>query len=424
MKVGDKLNTNKTLYGVQKQQLNHLTKSEYLALRELSYLAKNMYNVALYNIRQCFFNEGKYLNYNKNYHLCKENDNYKLLNANSAQQVIKKVDGSFKSFFGLLKKKRAGSYDSKVKIPKYLDKDGFFTLLFAEFNVNKGIFQVPMSYEFKKSYGKISIKVPSNLKDKTIKEVRILPSSNARFFEVQWVYEIAESKDILTKTNLLAIDLGIDNLITCVTNNGDAFIVDGKRLKSINRWANKENSRLQSIKDKQRTKFITENQAKLWKSRNNKVNDYINKAVRIVVNHCINNDIGTIVLGYNKDIQNKMNIGKANNQNFVNIPIGKIKDKLSYICERYNISLIEQEESYTSKADFLSGDNIPVYKVGDKTKYSFSGSREKRGRYKSATGVIINADINASLNIMRKANVADISLINSAYLSPKRIKIA
>lgn len=418
------MDTNKTLYGVQKQQLNHLTKSEYIALRELSYLAKNVYNVALYNVRQCFFNEGKYLNYNKNYHLCKGNDNYKLLNANSAQQIIKKVDGSFKSFFGLLKKKRAGIYDSKVKIPKYLDKDSFFTLLFAEFNVSKGTFQVPMSHEFKKSYGNILIKVPSNLKGKTIKEVRILPKDNARFFEVQWVYEIAESKDILTKTNLLAIDLGIDNLLTCVANNGDAFIVDGKRLKSINRWANKENARLQSIKDKQKIKSTTNNQAKLWINRNNKVNDYISKAVRIVINHCINNDIGTIVLGYNKDIQDKANIGKVNNQNFVNIPIGKIKDKLSYMCERYNISLIEQEESYTSKADFLSNDAIPVYKAGDKTKYSFSGSREKRGRYISATGVIINADVNGALNIMRKSNIVDISLINSAYLSPKRIKIA
>ena len=114
-------------YLTQRQQIKHLSKKEYLALRELCSLAKNMYNVALYNIRQHFFNTGKYLNYYDNYHLAKENENYKLLNSNMAQQIIKEADGSFKSFFELLKLKKAGKYDAKVKIPKYLSNKNSIT---------------------------------------------------------------------------------------------------------------------------------------------------------------------------------------------------------------------------------------------------------------------------------------------------------
>jgi len=117
-------------------------------------------------------------------------------------------------------------------------------------------------------------------------------------------------------------------------------------------------------------------------------------------------------------------LGKANNQNFVNIPIGNIREKLTYQCQRYNITLIEQEESYTSKADFLAIDSIPTYNAFDKKTYNFSGKRISRGQYKSATRIILNADINGSLNIMRKANIKNINLIHKEYLNPVRIKIA
>ena len=228
----------------------------------------------------------------------------------------------------------------------------------------------------------------------------------------------------LNKNNVLAIDLGVDNLLTCTTNNGKAFIIDGRKIKSINQWANKENSRLQSIKDKQLIKKTTKAQNRLWRKRNNKINDYINKSVRYTINYCVDNNIGTIVIGYNPKIQNNINIGKSNNQNFVNIPIGIIRKKLSYLCEKYNINLIEQEESYTSKSDFLANDILPVYNLKTNKKYNFSGNRISRGQYKSSTGIILNADINGSLNIMRKANIQNIGLVNTEYLNPQRIKIA
>lgn len=417
--------TKEILFGVQKQQLKHLSANEYKALKELCLLTKNMYNVALYNVRQYYFNEKKFLKYESNYHLCKDNENYILLNSNSAQQIIKVVDRNFKSFFALMEKAKKGEYQYKdIKMPKYLQKDGFFNLIFGEFNTSKDKFSVPMSPAFKKLYGKVEIDMPSNLKVKTIKEVRILPKNNARFFEIQWIYEIQEFEGNLNKNNVLAIDLGVDNLCTCTTNNGNAFIVDGKKLKSINQWANKENSRLQSIKDKQKIKATTKAQRKLWNKRNNRVNDYLNKTVKIIIDYCLKNNIGTIVVGYNPTIQKEVNLGKTNNQNFVNIPIGNIKEKLTYQCQRYNIILTEQEESYTSKADFLANDSMPIYNAFDKKNYTFSGKRISRGQYQSSKGIILNADINGSLNIMRKAKIQEICLKHNEHLNPTRIKIA
>ena len=330
-------NTN-VLFGVQKQQLKHLSKTEYLALKELCFLSKNMYNVALYSVRQYYFKEKKFLNYAKNYHLCKDNENFTLLNSNSAQQIMKVVDRNFKSFFSLIKLAKKGRYQYQdIKIPKYLPKDGYFNLIFGEFNCKKDTFTVPMSTAFKRLYGKVEFNLPKNLKDKKIKEVRILPKNNARFFEVQYIYELDGSQINLNENNVLAIDLGVDNLCSCVTNNGNSFIIDGKKLKSINQWANKENSRLQGIKDKQKIKGTTKKQRKLWTKRNNKVNDYLNKSVKTIIDYCVQNDIGTIVIGYNPTIQIKSNMGKTNNQNFVNIPIGSIREKLQYQCERNNI---------------------------------------------------------------------------------------
>ena len=416
--------TTNVLFGVQKQQLKHLSKNEYKALRELCFLSKNMYNVALYSIRQYYFTEKKFLNYAKNYHLCKDNENFAMLNSNSAQQVMKVVDRNFKSFFSLINLAKKGQYQYKdIKIPKYLPKDGFFNLIFGEFNCNKEKFTVPMSPAFKRLYGKVEFAIPKNLQGKKIKEVRILPKNNARFFEVQWIYELEESQIKLNEQNVLAIDLGIDNLCTCVTNEGKSFIIDGKKLKSINQWANKENSRLQCIKDKQKIKGTTKKQRKLWLKRNNRVNDYLNKSVKTIIDYCVQNNIGNIVIGYNPTIQNKSNMGKTNNQNFVNIPFGNIREKLQYQCDRNNIKLIEQEESYTSKADFLANDNIPNYKVGDKTLYKFSGIRISRGQYKSSTGIILNADINGALNIMRKANIIP-ALSVRIIEQPKRLRIA
>ncbi len=415
------------MYLTVKQQVKHLSKQEYLDIKELCHVAKNLTNEAIYNIRQYYFDNNEYLSYEKNYKLLKSSDNYKILNSNMAQQILKEVDGSFKSFFNLLRLAKQGKYNYKdIRLPHYLPKDSFTTLVIGFIRIKDNKLLIPFSNLYKKTHKPISINMPPILADKKIKEIRIIPKVNARFFEIQYTYEKYIEQKKLNNQNALAIDLGINNLCTCVTSNGYSFIIDGKRLKSINQWYNKENAKLQSIKDKQGIDNITLRQSIILNNRNNKLNDYMSKAARYIVDYCINNDIGNIVVGYNETFQRNSDIGKRNNQTFVNIPYGKLRDKLEYLSKLYGINIIKQEESYTSKASFFDKDNIPIYCDNNHNAYSFSGQRIKRGLYKTGTNKLINADINGALNIMRKSSVVDINILYSRgeVDTPIRIRIA
>ena len=414
------------MYLTLKQQVKHLSKKEFRNLKYLSHIAKNLTNEAIYNIRQYYFNKKKYLSYNENYKMLKNSENYKKLNSNMAQQILKEADGSFKSFFALLKLAKNDQYNFKdIKLPKYLAKDGFTTLVIGFVRLKDDILIVPYSNLFKKTHQEVKIKLPPVLKDKKIKEIRIIPKQHSRYFEIQYTYEIEEVQRELNKENGLGIDLGIDNLCTCVSNNGASFIIDGRKLKSINQYYNKINVKLQSIKDKQKIEHITLRQKRISRKRNNRIEDYLSKAARIIINYCLNNDIGKIVLGYNEDFQRNSNIGSINNQNFVNIPYGKLRDKLIYLCKLYGIELKLQEESYTSKASFFDGDEIPIYDKENQKEYIFSGKRIKRGLYQTSAGELINADCNGALNILRKSKVVDLSILyNRGELNtPKRIRV-
>lgn len=416
------------MYLTVKQQVKHLSKEEYLTVRELCHAAKNLANEAIYNVRQYYFTEGEFLKYEKNYTLLKNSTNYKALNSNMAQQILKEVDGSFKSFFGLLKLARQGKYAFRdCKLPHYLPKDGYATLVigFVRLNGNKLI--LPFSNSFKKTHKAVEITIPPVLLDKKVKEIRIIPKADARFFEIQYTYEAECIQRNLNKNNALAMDLGINNLVTAVSSNGRSFIIDGRKLKSINQWFNKENARLQSIKDKQHFgKKPTNRQKAITRDRNNKVNDYMSKVARKVIDYCIVNDMGTLVTGYNETFQRGSNIGKQNNQNFVNIPYGQLRNKLEYLCELNDIVFVKQEESYTSKASFWDRDDIPVYNADNPKEYQFSGSRIHRGLYKTAGGKTVNADVNGALNIMKKSNVVDMDILydRGEVDTPVRIRIA
>ena len=272
-----------------------------------------------------------------------------------AQQILKEVDGSFKSFFGLLKLAKKGKYSFRdCKLPHYLPKDGYATLVigFVRLNGNKLI--LPYSNTFKKTHKPVEIKIPPILADKHIKEIRIIPKSGARFFEIQYIYEAECIQRNFNKNNALALDLGVNNLVTAVSNQGKSFIIDGRKLKAVNQWFNKENARLQAIKDRQGDKKRTTNRQKiLADKRNRQVNDYMSKTARKVIDYCIAHDIGTLVIGYNETFQRNSNINKRNNQNFVNIPYGKLRSKLEYLCELNGIVFVKQEESYTSQASLL-----------------------------------------------------------------------
>ena len=417
------------MYLTTKQQVKHLTKEEYNILRELCRTAKNLTNQAIYNVRQHYLQEKQYLRYEANYHELKNSDNYKLLNSNMAQQTLKDVDQMFKSFFALIKLAKQDKYNFKhIRMPKYLPKNGYSNLVIAQFRIkDNNILTIPYSYAFRKKYEtKIQIKIPKALENKKIKEIQIIPKFNARFFEIQYIYEIQEEDIKLNTNNALAIDLGVNNLCTCVTNIGKSFIIDGKKLKSINQFFNKQNAKLQSIKDKQNIKKQTKQQYLISCKRKNRVDDYINKTCRYIINYCLINDIGTLVIGYSQSFQNKTNLGRKNNQIFTQLPFGKIREKLEYLCKRYNINYILQEESYTSKASFFDNDELPIYNADNPQTYEFSGKRIKRGLYQTKNNYLFNADCNGALNILRKSKAVDLTILccRGELDTPKRIRIS
>jgi putative transposase len=413
------------MYLTQKNQIRNLDRAEFLALRELCRLSKNLYNVGLYTVRQYYFQEHKHLRYESAYHLCKENENYRLLNTDIAQQTLKVVDRTFHSFYGLISAVKAGSYQQKVRLPHYLPKDGYFVLILPRIKVKDGRFTVPMSNAFKKQFGSISLPFPDRLNPKTLKEVRIHPKYDARFFEVEFVSKVESQAVETVQDSAISIDLGLDNLATCVDTSGASFIVDGRRLKSINQWFNKENARLQSIKDKQKIERLTERQARLFVNRNNQVRDYLNKAAKLIIDHCITNKISKVIVGFNLGMKQEINIGSRNNQNFVQIPFHSFRGKLKALCERYGLTYQEQEESYTSKASALDGDDLPTYNADKPATYQFSGKRVKRGLYRTKDGHLVNADCNGAANIGRKSKQNGFTGLSRGCLAqPLRVKVS
>lgn len=418
-------------FAVQSNVIRRLSKQQYQILKELCQYSNNLYNVALYNIRQYFFNEKQFLTYESNYYECKENENYELLQAGVAQQTLKVADRSFKSFFNLLKKCKTGDYRyHDVKIPHYRKKGGYFNLILSTnaISIVNGYFKLPISREYRKLHPDmedILIPYTERLNSAELKEIRICPHDNGRYFKIQYVYHWYQEETLINPDNIIAIDLGVENLATCVSNVKTPFIMDGRKLKSINQYWNKEKARLQSIAMKQGMR-TTHQINRITTKRNNCVNDIIKKTARYIINNCIEHQIGTLIVGYNKDFKRSINIGKTNNQNFVQIPLGNLRQQLECLCWTYGINYIEQEESYTSKSSFIDNDISPEYKAEQPYLGQFSGKRIHRGLYRSKDGIIINADVNGAANIGRKCkqNFTFEKLSSGLLASPKRIRVA
>ena len=246
-----------------------------------------------------------------------------------------------------------------------------------------------------------------------------------RAFKIAYCYEIDEENLNLNQENSLAIDIGLDNLATCVTNFGTSFLMDGRRIKQLNQNWNKRCAYLQSILMKQ-GKFSSRLIERITLKRNNRINDCLKKTARYIINFCITNDIGTIVCGYNADFKRGINLGKKINQQFTQIPFSALRKQLQNLCTRYGMKYVEQEESYTSKASFLDLDKLPVYDAERAYTGSFSGKRIERGLYKSKSGRLINADVNGAANILRKSkqNLNFERLCIGLLDRPLRIRIA
>ena len=387
---------------------------DFQVLKMMCYHCARMYNVGLYSVRQHFFNTEEFLSYYDNYHLCKTNENYSLLLTDTGQQILRIVDRDMHSFFGLLKLKKLGKYSNPIHLPKYKDKEGMMTcsvqgrsVRIRDGKVRIGITKELMEkYNFSKKF--IEFTIPKNLLSVgKFNEVRIIPQYGGKQFSVEFIYDSAQlpSCEQAQGDGFMSIDIGMDNLMACtVFSNGQScqFLIDGKPLKSINAYYNKTIARLKSeySKNKGIASQNTKRMLRLYNGRANRINDYFNKVVSLLVKECIEWGVTTVVVGYNKEMKQEINTGKVNNQNFVSVPFYKLRQKLQCKCHLHGIEYISQEESYTSKASSLDMDSLP--KFDDKDIPQFRGKRIKRGLYSSSDGSLINADINGSVNILRK----------------------
>ena len=443
------------MYKTMKMKL-YLKKHELQILRMLSRAANSLYNVALFNVRQHFFKTNKYLSYYDNDRLCKDNENYKILNSNMAQAIVREVDLSMKSFFGLLKLKRQNKYPEKVSLPRYKKKNSVNTLVInfvrCREDNNKLILELPRSNFIKKISNLLNdefirtlkyipnnklglidklilkLKIPKLIKDKEIKVVKLIPKYNGAFFEAHFTYidNLAKEKPKPMNNEFMAIDFGLNNLITAIVSNKSSFIIDGRYIKSINQYYNKHLARLRSINSKTQNNQLSNKMVRIMSKRANQVDYYMYKTARMVINKARDENVGTIILGYNEGFKQNINIGKVNNQSFVSIPLQKLKDRICLLAKEENINIIIQEESYTSKASFFDNDDIPTYSSNDSEHYKFSGKRIKRGLYQTSNGSIINADINGALNILKKSKLDKevvLSLQCSGVNTPIRLKV-
>lgn len=360
---------------------------------ELCFKSKNLYNAALFEFRQSFFDKDldtlTWQNINRIFNQSNQFD-YRELPSKVSNTVLKKLGNNISSFWSLVKK---SDYNKKVKLPKYLHKtDGRFIVEF-----NKQTFSNKRDEDNNLIICKSSLNLRIPTKVEKPQQIRIIPKVGCYVIEV--VYEIEENR-LKQNQRVAAIDLGLNNLATVVTNDGDnPILISGRKIKSINQYYNKMTSKKKSLLPY--NVFTSKSLDRLWLKRNNKISYEIHKVTKYLANYFDERDVSKVIIGNNSGWKNGINLGKRNNQNFVNIPYTKFINQLTYKCELLDITVIVREESYTSKASFLDYDEIPNYR--DEVIPKFSGKRIKRGLYRS-TFRKINADVNGAYNTMVKEN--------------------
>ena len=358
---------------------------------ELCFKSKNLYNAALFEFRQSFFDKEldtlTWQNINRIFNQNNQFD-YRELPSKVSNTVLKKLGNNISSFWSLVKK---SDYNEKVRLPKYLHKtDGRFIV---EFNKQTFSNKRDENNNLIICQSNLNLKIPTKVEKS--QQVRIVPKTDCYVIEV--IYEVKENKPKQNQ-RVAAIDLGLNNLATVVTNDGDnPILISGKKIKSINQYYNKMTSKQKSLLSN--NTFTSKSLDRLWLKRNNKISYEIHKITKFLANYFDEGDVSKVVIGNNSGWKNGINLGKRNNQNFVNIPYTKFINQLTYKCKLLGITVIVREESYTSKASFLDYDEIPNYK--DEVIPKFSGKRIKRGLYRS-TFRKINADVNGAYNTMVK----------------------
>ncbi len=415
------------MYGCQQNLINP-DKEVKAILEFLCSESVKLTNCGIYYSRQLFFKTGKVpsrADLHKELGTRNLNPHYQAFYSDTAQQILTTVAESFKSFFGLLKAVKSGKANQIPKLPNY--RQGCMALVTytsRSVSLKDGLLRFPLGSKVKAWFGidAFYLPMPSNLDYKLIKEYRILPRNGCFYLEL--VYKNESIQVNVNSSKALMIDHGIDNWLTCVSNSGTSFIVDGKHLKSINQWHNKSVALLMEGKA---NGYWSNRLARITEKRNRTMRDAVNKAARKVIRHCLNNKIGSIIFGWNTRQKDGSNMGKKSNQKFVQIPTSRLKERIKQLCEQYGIRFAETEESYTSKASFVDRDFLPTF--GAKPEgWKESGKRIKRGLYRTAQGWLINSDCNGAANIGRK-NVAIMLGINLSGISrgdlsaPLRLKL-
>ena len=380
-------------------------------LSKLCHLAKNLYNLANWYIRQDFFHLDNILTYYDLDFMLKHKQAYRNLPSQTSQQILKFVYRNWKSYFKALReyKRDFKKFKKKPKIPKYKKKDGESITIFTnqQCKIKNGYLYFPERVYLTP----IKTRITGNLK-----EIRIIPLGIK--YKIELVYE-KEEKDLqLNKAHVLSIDLGLNNLITAVNNNGyRPFIIKGGMIKSINQYYNKQLAHLRSIENKKGNFKDTKKAMNLHLKRNNKITTIFHRVSRFLVDFCIENNIGIIVIGYNSGWKQNLNIGKKNNQKFIQIPFLKLIKQIEYKSKLVGIKVKKVNEVFTSKCSFLDNETIEFHK-------KYMGKRISRGLFKTSKGILINADVNGAYNIMKKGfpNAVSVDGIEVSGLMPQIIQ--
>lgn len=356
------------------------------------FYSKNLYNEANYIIRQEFIGNGNYINYfdmNKEF---KTHENYKLTFSQPANCTLRVLDKNWKSYFRAIKdwKKNSSKYLGMPKLPKYLKKDGRFPWMIPNnqlhYNYEKGTVHISNrllnDYDWKcRCLGRII-------------QVRFIPRGSCYVMEIVYETEIPEVK--VESSRIVSIDLGVDNLVTMTNNIGlNPIIINGKGIKSINQYYNRRLSKEKSLLKIRHSKDWSKKLDSITFKRYQRIKNYMHNTSAYIVKWCVENNIDTLVVGKNKEWKQNADMSKQSNQKFVSIPYQMLLQQLQYKCENVGIKYVETEESYSSGTSFLDGEE-PVKQNYDKSR------RIERGLFRSNSGLLINSDVNGSLQIMMK----------------------
>ncbi|MBE6021803.1 MAG: transposase [Cellulosilyticum sp.] len=403
----------------------HLIKqnnSYYPMFCDFAHKSKNLYNHANYLVRNEFIKNDKWLRYGEMDKILKadlEFDDYKQMpTAQSAQQILRLLEKDWKSFFAAIKdwSKNKDKYLGRPKLPRYKSKDGKHILILTNQNVKlkEDVLIFP------KTFNGFTLNPQFIDKDNFVsfQQVRFVPNYNS--FTVELIYNI-EVPDVTLPDNerYLSVDIGLDNLATVVNNVGlKPVVINGKGLKSMNKYYNKQISHYREVAKRMNGRDYTNRMDKLTCKRNHKIDDYMHKASKFLIDYAIANNFNTIVIGNNKEWKQESSMSKRINQSFVGIPHMRFIEMIQYKAQNVGLNVILTEESYTSGTSFLDNEE-PIKENYNKTR------RVKRGLFISNNGTKINADVNGAYQIMKKVfpNVTSDG-IQGVALHPVRVSVA